>query len=153
MKFYETLEKYKNDKINLIVDMDGVIAEYDIGNFNYETIRPLRSNIKRIEELLKENNLNITILTICKNNKIIDEKINWFKKYMPFFDLENIVFISKEKEEYVGLSSKELKCNYLKNNIKDDTINIVIDDDNEIIKYLIKNNLNIIVFQISSWID
>lgn len=153
MKFYETIEKYKNDKINLIVDMDGVIAEYDIGNFDYNTIRPLKSNIKRIEELLKEDNISITILTICKNDKIINEKIKWFKKHMPFFDLENVVFISKEKDEYIGLSSKELKCNFLNNSIKDDTINIVIDDDNEIIKYLIKNNLNIIVFQISSWID
>ena len=72
---------------------------------------------------------------------------------MPFFDLNDVIFISKENEKYSGLSSKELKSEFLKLNINDNNINIVIDDDNEIVKYLIKNNRNIIVFQISSWID
>ena len=35
MKFYDTIEKYNDRKINIYVDMDGVIAEYDIG----ETIK------------------------------------------------------------------------------------------------------------------
>ncbi len=153
MKFYEILEKYKDKEINLIVDMDGVLAEYDIGNFDYESIRPLKSNIKRIEQLLERKNIKITILTICKNDKIIIEKKNWFKKYMPFFYTENIVFISKEKEENQGVPSKDLKANYLKKNTNIDSINIVIDDDNEIVKYLVKSNLNVIVFQVSSWID
>ena len=43
MKFYDTINKYKDKAINLYVDMDGVIAEYDIGNFDYSTIRPLKS--------------------------------------------------------------------------------------------------------------
>lgn len=152
MKFYETIEKYSDKTIDIYVDMDGVIAEYDIGNFDYNTIRPLQSNIKRIKKLI-DNNINVKILTICKNNKIIDEKIVWIHKYMPFFDINNVIFISKEDEKYSGLSSKELKSEFLKSNINYDNINIVIDDDNEIIKYIIKNNENIIVFQVSSWID
>ena len=32
--------------------MDGVIAEYDIGNFDYDSIRPLKSTIKKIEDLM-----------------------------------------------------------------------------------------------------
>lgn len=143
MKFYETLEKYKDKEINLIVDMDGVLAEYDIGNFDYAAIRPLKSNIKRIEQLLERQNISITILTICKNDQIILEKKNWFKKYMPFFNTENIVFISKEKEENQGVPSKDLKANYLQKNTNNDSINIVIDDDNEIVKYLVKSNLKI----------
>lgn len=152
MKFYETIDKYCNEIINLYVDMDGVIAEYDIGNFDYNTIRPLKSNIKRIKELI-DKNINIKILTVCKNNKIVEEKIDWIKKHMPFFDLDNVIFISKEDKEYSGLSSKELKSEFLKASINYDTINIVVDDDNEIVKYLVKNNKNIIVFQVSSWID
>ena len=54
MKFYDTIEQYSDKNITIYVDMDGVIAEYDIGNFDYNTIRPLKSNIKRIEELLKK---------------------------------------------------------------------------------------------------
>lgn len=152
MKFYETIEKYSDKTIDIYVDMDGVIAEYDIGNFDYNTIRPLQSNIKRIKELI-DNNINVKILTICKNNKIVEEKIVWIQKYMPFFDINNVIFISKEDEKYSGLSSKELKSEFLKSNINYDNINIVVDDDNEIIKYIIKNNENIIVFQVSSWIN
>lgn len=151
MKFYKTLEKYKNKDIDIYVDMDGVLAEYDIGNFDYNTIRPLQSNIKRIKDLIN-NNINIKILTICKNNKIIEEKKEWIKKHMSFFDLNNVIFISKEEEKYKDIPSKILKSNYLKENINSNHINILIDDDNEIIKYIIKNN-NIIVFQVSSWID
>ena len=153
MKFYETIDKYRDKNIDIYVDMDGVIAEYDIGNFDYDTIRPLKSNIKRIEELINNNNININILTICKNDKIVNEKIKWIEKYMPFFDVNSVIFISKEKEENKGVSSKELKSEFLKLNINDDNINIVVDDDNEIIKYLGKNNANIIIFQVSSWID
>lgn len=152
MKFYETIDRYKNEIIDIYVDMDGVIAEYDIGNFDYNTIRPLKSNIKRIKELM-DRDINIKILTICKNNKIVDEKIDWIKKHMPFFDIDNVIFISKEDEKYSGLSSKELKSEFLKSSVNYDNVNIVVDDDNEIVKYLVKNNKNIIVFQVSSWID
>lgn len=152
MKFYETINNYNDKNIDIYVDMDGVIAEYDIGNFDYNTIRPLQSNIKRIKELINDS-INVKILTICKNNKIVDAKIKWIKKYMPFFDLNDVIFISKENEKYNGLSSKELKSEFLKLNINVNNINIVIDDDNEIIKYLVENHKNIIVFQVSSWID
>lgn len=37
MKIYETIEKLKNELIDIYVDMYGVIEEYDIGNFNYMT--------------------------------------------------------------------------------------------------------------------
>lgn len=153
MKFYDTIEKYNDKNITLYVDMDGVIAEYDIGNFDYNTIRPLKSNIKRIKELIKKDNINVKILTVCKTNKIVAEKKDWIKKYMSFFDIDDVIFLSKEKEEYKGIDSMELKSNYLKTNINDNNINILVDDDNSIIKYIRKNNPKTIVFQISSWIE
>lgn len=38
MKFYETIDRYIDKNIDIYVDMDGVIAEFDIGNFDYDTI-------------------------------------------------------------------------------------------------------------------
>lgn len=110
MKFYDCIEKNKDKNISIYCDMDGVLAEYDIGNFDYESIRPLTSTIKKIEDLYKEDN------------------------------------------KYQGISSKEIKSNYLKENAKND-VNIVIDDDNSVIKYIIKNNEDLIVFQDSSLVD
>lgn len=148
MKFLQTIEKYNDSKINLIFDMDGVLAEYDIGNFDYNTIRPLNSIINKVKKLYKQKNIDLKILSICKKDNIIEEKKEWLKKYMPFFDLNNAVFISKEQIK--DKSSKEIKSEYIKNNFSG--ITIVVDDDNEIIKYLKKNN-DIILFQISSLID
>lgn len=153
MKFYDTIEKYKDRKINIYVDMDGVIAEYDIGNFDYNTIRPLKTNIKRIEDLIQKDNIKVKILTVCKTNAIVKEKIDWIHKNMAFFDINNAIFLSKEDENYKGISSQDLKSNYLKENTNNNEINILVDDDNSIIKRIRKNNEDIIVFQISSWID
>ncbi|MBP3635780.1 MAG: hypothetical protein J6J17_04955 [Bacilli bacterium] len=153
MKFYETIKKYENENITIYCDMDGVLAEYDIGNFDYKTIRPLMSNITKIENLMKQDNISVKILSICKTNDIINDKKVWFKKYMPFLKEEDMILISKELTKYSDYSSKEIKSNYLKENIKDKEINILIDDDNSIIKYIIKNNKDIIVFQVSSLID
>ena len=153
MKFYDTIEKYNDRKINIYVDMDGVIAEYDIGNFDYNTIRPLKTNIKRIENLIQKDNIDVKILTVCKTNVIVEEKIEWIKKYMPFFNIDNVIFLSKEDTKNKGISSQDLKSNYLKENTNCDEITILVDDDNSIIKHIRKNNEDVIVFQISSWID
>lgn len=59
MKFYDCIEKNKDKNISIYCDMDGVLAEYDIGNFDYESIRPLKSTIKKIEDLYKEDNISI----------------------------------------------------------------------------------------------
>ena len=152
MKFYEEIEKNKDKNISIYCDMDGVLAEYDIGNFDYETIRPLKSTIKKIENLYKEKNINIYILSICKTDSIVSDKLIWFKKYMSFLKDENIILLSKEDKKYNGVSSKEIKSNYLKEHAKND-VNIVIDDDNDVIKYIRKNNENVIVFQDSSLVD
>lgn len=146
MKFFDYIDEHKNDKLVFYFDMDGVLAEYDIGNFDYNTIRPLNSIIDIVKDLSKE--YEVKILSICKTNKIVDEKIEWINKYMPFFDINNAILISKEENE--GESSK-LKLDYLVNNISNDKINIMIDDDNNIIKEL-KKIEGLKVFQISSLI-
>ena len=151
MKFYDCIEKNKDKNISIYCDMDGVLAEYDIDNFDYENRRPITSTIKKIKDLYKEDNISIYILSICKTNNIVYDKI-WFKKHMPFLKQENIILLSKEDNKYQGISSKEIKSNYLKEHAKND-VNIVIDDDNSVIKYIIKNNEDLIVFQDSSLVD
>ena len=151
MKFYSYIEDNNDKKINIYFDIDGVIAEYDVGNFDYNTIRPMRSNIKRIEELIKQDNINVELLSICKNNKVVEEKHVWLKKYMPFFNLDKANLISKE--EYPDISSQELKSKYLSEHTNNDDINILVDDDPSIIKHVTKNNSNIKVFHVSSIVD
>ena len=43
MKLLEFIKENSDKKISIFCDLDGVLAEYDIGNFDYSTIRPLKS--------------------------------------------------------------------------------------------------------------
>ena len=150
MKFYDYINKFDNEKIDIYFDMDGVFAEYDIGNFDYSTIRPIKSVIN-IMKNLQEKGINVNILSICKNNKIVDEKYSWINKYLSFFKKDNAYFLSKE--EYKDLESNELKSNFLKDKTNKEHINILVDDDSVIIKKVTKDNKDIKVFHVSSLID
>ncbi len=142
-------EKYKNEKLDIYVDMDGVIAEYEIGKFDFLNRRPLINNINIFKKLSANKNITLNILSICREDFQIDEKNIWLDKNAPFFKHRNVI----SKESHPGKSSKELKYEFLKNIPQKDNKIIFIDDDNDIIKYVHNNLDNIIVFQDSSLID
>lgn len=152
MHFYELIQKQtKNKKTRIYVDMDGVIASYNIGKpYDFENKRPLTTNIKTLSKINNLENTELFILSICKKDSQIKEKNNWLDKYAPFFQKDNRIIISKESNP--NLSSKELKLNYLKS-LKTDNQIILIDDDNEIIKAIKDNAKNIILYQDSELID
>lgn len=152
MHFYELIQKQtKIKKTRIYVDMDGVIASYDIGKpYDFENKRPLTTNIKTLSKINNLENTELFILSICKKDSQIKEKNNWLDKYAPFFQKDNRIIISKESNP--NLSSKELKLNYLKS-LKTDNQIILIDDDNEIIKTIKDNAKNIILYQDSELID
>lgn len=152
MHFYELIQKQpKIKKTRIYVDMDGVIASYNIGKpYDFENKRPLTTNIKTLSKINNLENTELFILSICKKDSQIKEKNNWLDKYAPFFQKDNRIIISKESNP--NLSSKELKLNYLKS-LKTDNQIILIDDDNEIIKTIKDNAKNIILYQDSELTD
>lgn len=136
----------KNQKIDIYVDMDGVIAEYDFGRpLDFLNKRPLLGNIKVLEEISKIPNVKMHILSICKKDSQINDKNLWLDKYAPFFKKENRNVLSKET--YTDRSSSELKVDFL-NNIE--SFKILIDDDNGILKEVDKKVKNISLYQDSS---
>lgn len=155
MYFYALVkDKYKNNKVLMFVDMDGVIADYDIGNkLDFKNKRPLLTNINTIKEISNIDNIELFILSICKKDYQIEEKNDWLDKYAPYFKKENRIIVSKESNP--NLSSAELKYRVLKKyyeNNKNKKI-VHIDDDNGILKYLGKELPNIDVYQDSSLLD
>ena len=150
MNFYNKIKEIDGIK-NIYVDMDGVIAEYDVGNpFNFDKKRPLLNNIKVIEEVSRLDDVNVYILSICRKDKEIKEKNDWLDIYAPFFKQDNRNILSKET--YSNISSKDLKFNYLKEHLSDKTI--LVDDDNGILSYISENLGNeIILFQDSALVD
>ncbi len=151
MNFYNEIKKYGDQKIDLYVDMDGVIADYGFGKpLDFKNKRPLLTNIKVLEKIATLKNVEIFILSICKKDYQKKEKDDWLNKYAPFIHKENRIIISKESNE--GFASKELKTNYLKE-IKTDSLIIFIDDDNELLKFVRDNVNNIILYQDSILVD
>ena len=150
MKFYEYLDENKDKIVDIYFDMDGVFVEYDIGNFDYSTIRPVNYVINIMKKLI-EDGYNLKVLSVCRNNKIAEEKKEYMDKYIPFIKSEDRILLSKE--EFDGFESNELKSNYLKENTNKDHISILIDDDSTIIKKVVKENNDVKVFHVSSIID
>jgi len=152
MHFYNQIKDLAQEKeIILFVDMDGVIASYDVGKpLDFLNKRPLTENIKKLEKVGEIPGVELHILSICKKNFQIDEKNTWLDKYAPFFKKENRKIISKE--QIIGVSSPELKANYLKN-FNTNKKMVFIDDDNAILKKVMDTVEEIIVFQDSELID
>ena len=146
------LKQFKNNKIKLFVDMDGVIADYDFGNpSGYDQKRPLLSSISKLKEISQYDNIELYILSVCRMSEGINQKNNWLDQYAPFFKKENRVIIDREGNEFQH--SKELKANYIKSLKNDGSIIIVIDDDIRVLKEISANSKDVILLKDTALVD
>ena len=132
MYLKEYLEKLNDKKIRLFVDMDGVIADYIVGEAEkFDKKRPLFSSISKLEEISKMENVELFILSVSRMDEGIEQKNGWLDIYAPFFKKENRVIIPRESNEFK--SSSELKSTFIKNLERDDSVIVLIDDDPRIL--------------------
>lgn len=152
MHFIDLIKKISIDEeVILFVDMDGVIASYDVGRpYDFKNKRPLKNNINIFREIAKLDRVSLHILSVCRENYQIEEKNEWLDINAPFFEKGNRVILSKEDSIYK--ISSELKLNYLKNYKTDKKI-VFIDDDNSVLSVVNKELKNIILFQDSELVD
>ena len=152
MHFYQIIENLsKERKLLIFVDMDGVIASYDIGKpYDFDKKRPLITNINTLKRLNSLENCELYILSICKKDYQIKEKNDWLDLNAPFFKKERRIIISKENSSIT--ESGILKANYL-NNLNTKNQIILVDDDNKVLKIVKEKVKDIILFQDSELID
>lgn len=152
MFFEETIKSYGNKRLDIYIDMDGVIADYEVGlACNYDIKRPLFSTIKKLEEISKLDNIKLYILSVTRLNIGIDEKNEWLDKYVPFIPKERRILLSREKNNF--LLAKKLKSEYIKNLNRDDRIIIIIDDDPVVLKELRNNNKDVVLYKDTVFVD
>ncbi|MBR6034088.1 MAG: hypothetical protein IKP28_05095 [Clostridia bacterium] len=153
MYFYNLIKEMasKNDLI-LFIDMDGVIASYDIGKnpFDFLHKRPLTQNIANIKEVSELENVEVCILSVCREDSQIEDKNVWLDANAPFFKKENRNIISRASQDWK--SAKDIKTDFLKD-VKTDKQIVLVDDDNEVLKHIHQNYGNIIVLQDSELVD
>ncbi len=64
------LKQYDKKKVNFYIDMDGVIADYNVGEArNYDIKRPLTDSIKKLKKISKMKNVNLYILSVTRMNR------------------------------------------------------------------------------------
>jgi len=150
--FKSFLEQYGNKKLKIFVDMDGVIADYNVGvAYDYHLKRPLYDSIKKLEEISKMPNVELYILSATRMTEGYEQKQGWLDKYVPFMKKENRIIVSREANNME--QSSVLKCNYLKSLEKDDSIIIVIDDDPKILKDIKDLDIGIITLKDTVLVD
>ena len=149
MYITDYIKQFKNKRIKIYVDMDGVIADYDVGKASeYDKKRPLLTNIEALREVSKNKNVEMFILSITRMTIGREEKNRWLDKYVEFIKVENRFIISREEHNF--MPSKTLKKRFVKNIKRDESIIIVIDDDPAIIDEIRKSSEDVYLLKDTS---
>jgi len=149
MYITDYVKQFKNKKIKIYVDMDGVIADYDVGKAcEYDKKRPLLTNIEALRKVSKDKNVEMFILSITRMTIGRDEKNRWLDKYVDFIKVENRFIISREEHNF--MPSKTLKKKFVKSIKRDESIIIVIDDDPAIIDEIRKSSEDVYLLKDTS---
>lgn len=152
MYFEKCIEEFGDKKIKIFVDMDGVIADYQVGiPYDYDRKRPLYNNLKKLENVSELNNVELYILSVSRMDIGVDQKHKWLDKHAPFFKYENRVIIPRESNNF--RTSIELKSKFVKSIERDGSVIIIIDDDCRILKKLQEENKDVILFKDTVFVD
>lgn len=152
MYLNEYLEQFKDKRIKIFVDMDGVVADYIFGSArDYDKKRPLYDNIDKLEIISKKPNVEMFIFSVTRYSSGFAQKNWWLDKYAPFFKKDNRIIISREDNDM--RESSTLKAEYLANYERDDSILILIDDDPKILKEVRKFNEDVILLKDTVLVD
>ena len=157
--FYDYIKSLGDKPIDIYVDMDGVVADYDFQGYKndgnnpdiYFDKRPINSSITPLKEVSELDNVNIYILSVARYESQVQGKVRWLKKYMDFIGLDHINILPRDTNDFT--KAKELKYKFLEGNINRDHINIHIDDSHDVLRYLNEMEDKIILLHVTSLLD
>ena len=131
-----------NIKQLVLFDIDGVLAEFVSGEEQaicneisgvYLNKRPLKSIIAIAEELSKQQNITIGVLSSCEYKSQEIEKYAWLEQYASFIERSNIHIIVWCDREYTRENRKYAKLEFIEKIEGYDKI-FLIEDKHDIIK-------------------
>ena len=157
--FKEYLKSFGDKTINIYIDMDGVVADYDFEGYEndgtnkdiYRYKRPVMSSINPLKEVSALKNVNLYILSVSRYESQIDGKLDWLSKHMDFIDKENIFILPRDTNNFK--KANVLKRDFLQDRLDNDDINIHIDDSHDVLKTLEELDNGMILLHVTSIID
>ena len=153
MIIYDVLKKYENQKVRMYVDMDGVVADYDVGiAAEYDKKRPLVSNIAKLKDVSEMPNVELHILSVTRMSEGIQQKNDWLDIFAPFFKRENRNILSREEVNFEK-NALELKYEFISTLERDDSQIIFIDDDPAILRKIDDDFDDIVLLKDTTLVD
>lgn len=143
MLIEEIKEKAKTKKVIVYSDMDGVLAEYGVGEKPlilanekdfYLNKRKISCAVEKFRMLSEIENVEIGIMSNCYFQEQKQDKLLWLEKHCPFIKKENINIIVLNDEPHTKETKDYLKISRL----------LSINYDKDVDFYLIEDNHNII---------
>jgi hypothetical protein len=143
MEIINIIQKLKDERknIKIYIDMDGTIVEniYDLeksflkrgGYIKKRPIKPIIDVINIIKDNYKE--MEVNILSCAMTNDMVKEKNEWLDIHMPNINIENRIFLVNENGDFTEDTIRFVKSEYIKANLHENDIAILIDDSNTIL--------------------
>ena len=157
--FYDYVKSLGDNPIDIYVDMDGVVADYDFQGYKndgnnpdiYRYKRPVMSSIEPLKEINELENVTLYILSVSRYESQIDGKLDWLSKHMDFIKKENIFILPRDTNDFK--KANVLKRDFLQDRLDNDDVNIHIDDSHDVLKILRDMHKNIRLLHVTSLID
>ena len=153
MIIFDILKDLDNKNVDMYVDMDGVIADYEVGvPARYDKKRPLVSILSKLEEISKMPNVKLHILSVTRMSEGIEQKNKWLDEFAPFFKKENRNILSREQYNFEK-NAIDLNYEFITSLEQKDSQIIFIDDDPSILRKIDENCENILLLKETTLID
>ena len=149
MNIYSIISKLTdNGEVHIYLDIDGVLANYNVGNLvDFKEKRILHNNVDSVKFLSTIPNVELYILSICKDDMEKLSKNSFLDMNANFIMNDHRIFLNKDDK-----SVMEIKSDYLKGLNRSNKI-VYLDSDNSVLEYVKYNNNDIEVLHASELVD
>ena len=121
------MKDYADGKLNIYVDMDGVLADFfgepnNLKRFQtekgfFKQLKPFIKNVAAVRKLIADGKHEVFIISASPNDQADQDKIRWLNHYLPELQTENAIIMrnGQNKTDYMRTVDGILFDDYGKN--------------------------------------